>query len=116
MAKQKDFWFKFYPQKWLAGTAFMTFEERGFYLHLLMLQHQSGHIPEKTVRFLLGSSSVSVWDTVSEKFVQDEHGNYYNEFLEEQIAERAKNSDTNKAPAPLGGRPRKGKTDTTPHG
>lgn len=116
MAKQKDFWFKFYPQKWLAGTAFMTFEERGFYLHLLMLQHQSGHIPEKTVRFLLGSSSVSVWDTVSEKFVKDEHGNYYNEFLEEQIAERAKNSETNIANGTLGGRPRKDKTETKPNG
>jgi len=116
MAKTKDFWFKFYPQKWLAGTAFMTFEERGFYLHLLMLQHQSGHIPEKTVRFLLGSSSVSVWDTVSAKFVQDEHGNFYNEFLEEQIAERVKSSETNAANGNLGGRPPKAKTEQKPNG
>lgn len=94
----------------------MTFEERGFYLHLLMLQHQSGHIPEKTVRFLLGSSSVSVWDTVSAKFVQDEQGNFYNEFLEEQIAERVKSSETNAANGNLGGRPKKDKTEQKPNG
>jgi hypothetical protein len=112
MAKTDDFWFKFFPQKWMSGTAFMNYEERGLFITLLCFQHQSGRIPEKTIRFLVGSDSVHVWDSVKSKFEIDEDGYYYNPFLEEQIGERLKFNASRIENGKKGGRP-KGETKAT---
>jgi uncharacterized protein YdaU (DUF1376 family) len=106
MSKQDDFWFKFFPQKWMSGTAFMDYEERGLYITLLCHQHQTGRIPEKTIRFLLGSASVSVWESIKDKFDIDENGCYYNSFLEEQILERLKVNASKAENGKKGGRPK----------
>lgn len=66
----------------------MNYEERGFYMHLLCLQHQSGRIPAKAIKMLIGNERGDLWDAVKDKFRQDENGNFYNEFLEIQIQER----------------------------
>ena len=40
----KDPAFLFYPNDWLGGTMGMTFEEKGAYMELLMMQFNRGHM------------------------------------------------------------------------
>ena len=90
----------------MSGTAYMNYEERGLYITLLCHQHQTGRIPEKTIRFLLGSTSVSVWDAIKDKFAIDENGCYYNSFLEEQIIKRLNFNASRVVNGNKGGRPK----------
>lgn len=93
----------FYTQDFLTGCTDLTFEERGQYITLLCLQHQKGHLSEKTIRLTLGSVSVDVMS----KFLMDEEGCYYNERMEEEINKRLHFLDTRYINGKKGGRPPK---------
>jgi uncharacterized protein YdaU (DUF1376 family) len=110
MAKNNDFWFQFFPQKWLSGTAFMTFEQKGLYITLLCHQHQTGRMSEETIRLLLGLTDWKVWEAIRDKFEKDDDDRYYNAFLDEQISKRVNVNTVKAENGKKGGRP-KSKTE-----
>ena len=82
----KDPAFLFYPNDWLGGTLGMTFEEKGAYIEILMMQFNRGHMKESMIIQVIGSN----WDCIKSKFIQDELGLWYNVRLEsEQIKRKA---------------------------
>jgi uncharacterized protein YdaU (DUF1376 family) len=80
----KDPAFLFYPNDWLGGTLGMTFEEKGAYMDLLMMQFNRGHMTGHMVGHVVGQ----LWDKLKLKFVQDEQGLYYNKRMEEELNKR----------------------------
>jgi len=74
----KDPAFLFYPNDWLGGTLGMTFEEKGAYMELLMMQFNRGHMTSHMVGQVVGQ----LWVKIQDKFTQDEKGLWYNERLE----------------------------------
>jgi len=76
----KDPAFLFYPGDWLGGTLGMSFEEKGAYFELLMLQFNRGHMTSHMIGQVVGH----LWDKVKHKFVQDGDGLWYNERLEQE--------------------------------
>ena len=98
----KDPAFLFYSSDFLSGVTDLTMEERGQYITLICLQHQKGHLPEKTIRLSVGSVSVDVL----KKFKQDNVGNYFNERLETEILKRAEFVDSRRNNGQKGGRPK----------
>jgi len=74
----KDPAFLFYPNDWLGGTLGMTFEEKGAYIDLLMMQFNRGHMSGHMVGQVVGQ----LWVKIQDKFTQDEKGLWYNERLE----------------------------------
>lgn len=105
----KDPAFLMYSKDWITGTQFMSMEERGIYITLLMAQHQNGHLDTKRLGFILGFS----WDTVSvivkEKFTTDPQGLIFNERLEVEIEKRASFLTKQTENGSKGGRPKKPK-------
>jgi uncharacterized protein YdaU (DUF1376 family) len=93
----------FYTGDFLNGCTCLTLEERGQYITLLCLQHQTGHLSEKTIRLSLGSVSVDV----IKKFAQDSEGNYFNERMEQEIQKRTQFIETRRDNGSKGGRPKK---------
>ena len=98
----KDPAFLFYTNDFLSGVTDLTMEERGQYITLLCLQHQKGHLSEKTIRLNVASASVDVLS----KFIKDENGNFYNERLEIEVEKRATFIDSRRENGKLGGRPK----------
>lgn len=98
----KDPAFLFYPSDFLTGVTDLTMEERGQYITLLCLQHQKGHLTEKTIRLSLGSVS----NDVLAKFTKTENGEYFNERLEIEIEKRASFVDSRRNNGAKGGRPK----------
>lgn len=82
----KDPAFLFYPGDWLGGTMGMTFEEKGAYLELLMLQFNRGHM----TKHMIGQTVGQLWINIKDKFIEDEKGLWYNERLEIEKNNRAK--------------------------
>lgn len=80
----KDPAFLFYPNDWLGGTLGMTFEEKGAYIELLMLQFNRGHMTTHMIGQVVGQ----IWDKLKDKFIQDESGLWYNVRLEEEKMKR----------------------------
>ena len=80
----KDPAFLFYPNDWLGGTIGMTFEEKGAYMELLMMQFNRGHMTEHMIGQVVGQN----WLTLKSKFIQDENGLWYNERLDEEKNKR----------------------------
>ena len=80
----KDPAFLFYPNDWLGETMGMTFEQKGAYLELLMLQFNRGHMPLPLIHQVVGE----LWEAVKEHFEADEEGRYYNLRLEEEVQRR----------------------------
>lgn len=93
----------FYTGDFLNGCTDLTLEERGQYITLLCLQHQKGHLSEKTIRLTVGSVSVDVLS----KFERDDDGLYFNERMEEEIVKRQHFLDTRYFNGKRGGRPSK---------
>jgi hypothetical protein len=104
----------FYTSDFLSGCSGLTMEERGQYITLLCLQHQAGHLSEKTIRLSVGSVSVDVMA----KFLLDENGLYYNDRMESEINKRAQFIDSRRVNGQKGGRPIKpsGKPYAKPNG
>ena len=82
----KDPAFLFYPNDWIGGTMGMTFEEKGAYMELLMMQFNRGHMTTHMVGQVVGQ----LWDKIKDKFTQDEQGMWYNRRLEEEKNKRQK--------------------------
>lgn len=82
----KDPAFLFYPGDWLGGTMGMTFEEKGAYMELLMLQFNRGHMTED----MIGQTVGHLWDNLKDKFAKDDEGLYYNIRLQEEKEKRQK--------------------------
>jgi uncharacterized protein YdaU (DUF1376 family)/uncharacterized protein YegP (UPF0339 family) len=82
----KDPAFLFYPNDWIGGTMGMTFEEKGAYMELLMMQFNRGHMTTHMVGQVVGQ----IWDKIKDKFTQDEQGMWYNRRLEEEKNKRQK--------------------------
>jgi uncharacterized protein YdaU (DUF1376 family) len=80
----KDPAFLFYPNDYLGGTMGMTFEEKGAYIELLMLQFNRGHMTSH----MIGQTVGQIWDKIQDKFIKDENGKYYNVRLEEEQNKR----------------------------
>ena len=74
----KDPAFLFYPNDYLGGTMGMTFEEKGAYLELLMLQFNRGHM----TTHMIGHTVGQLWVKIQDKFIQDPEGLWYNERLD----------------------------------
>jgi len=74
----KDPAFLFYPNDYIGGTMGMTFEEKGAYIELLMMQFNRGHMSGHMCGQVVGQ----LWDKIQDKFQQDENGLWFNERLE----------------------------------
>ena len=70
----KDPAFLFYPGDYVSGTMGMTFEEKGAYMDLLMLQFNRGHMNTHMIQHTVGH----LWEQVKCKFIQDNEGLWYN--------------------------------------
>lgn len=88
----KDPAFLFYPNDYLGGTMGMSFEEKGAYMELLMLQFNRGHMTTDMIGQVVGQ----IWDKIKEKFVTDENGLWYNQRLETEINKRKSFVDSRK--------------------
>jgi len=83
----KDPAFLFYPNDWLGGTMGMTFEQKGAYMELLMMQFNQGQFTEAQAKQVLSICFDVAWATVKQKFLTD--GTYYwNRRLREEIEKR----------------------------
>mgnify|MGYP003564181339 FL=1 len=80
----KDPAFLFYPNDWIGGTMGMSFEEKGVYMELLMMQFNLGHMDGR----MIGQQVGQAWDKVRHKFKQDANGLWYNTRLEEEKEKR----------------------------
>lgn len=80
----KDPAFLFYPNDWLGGTMGMTFEQKGAYMELLMLQFNRGHMTEH----MIGQTVGCLWDDLKDKFIKDDNGCWYNLRLQEEKIKR----------------------------
>lgn len=80
----KDPAFLFYPNDWIGGTMGMTFEEKGAYMELLMMQFNRGHMEGHMVGQVVGQ----IWDKIKFKFTQDENGLWFNPRLEDEVNKR----------------------------
>jgi uncharacterized protein YdaU (DUF1376 family) len=67
-----------YPGDYISGTMGMSFEEKGAYVELLMLQFSRGHMTSH----MIGQTVGQIWDKISCKFIQDADGLWYNERLD----------------------------------
>lgn len=70
----KDPAFLFYPNDWIGGTMGMTYEEKGAYVELLMLQFNRGHM----TKHMIAQSVGQLWVKIQDKFRMDKDGLYYN--------------------------------------
>lgn len=84
----KDPAFLFYPGDWLGGTIGMTFEEKGAYIDVLILQFNRGHMTEDMIAHMLGQSFGRIWVKIKDKFQVDENGMYFNARLNEEKEKR----------------------------
>jgi uncharacterized protein YdaU (DUF1376 family) len=91
----KDPAFLFYPNDWLGGTIGMTFEEKGAYMELLMMQFNRGHMTKDMIDQVLfqgghmsGHMGGQLWGKIQDKFKTDSAGLYYNERLETEVNKR----------------------------
>lgn len=73
-----------YTSDFLVEVMDMTMDARGKYITLLCLQHQKGHLSEKTIKACVKTLPPEV----REKFEQDENGYYFNRKLDEEIERR----------------------------
>lgn len=62
----------------------MTFEEKGAYIELLMLQFNRGHMTSH----MIGQTVGQIWDKIKDKFKVDADGLYYNERLDVEVCKR----------------------------
>ena len=80
----KDPAFLFYTGDFTTGTQFLSDEQVGKYIRLLMAQHQHGRLSEKQVIIIC-----KIYDNeIMSKFKKDDDGFFYNERLESEVSKR----------------------------
>ena len=82
----KDPAFLFYPNDWVGGTMGMTFEQKGAYFEILMLQFTRGHMTEDMIVHVIGHM---LWGGIKIKFKQDDKGLWFNERLQLEKIKRS---------------------------
>lgn len=80
----------FYPNDYLGETIGMSFEEKGAYMELLILQFNVGHMTEHMIHICIGK----IWTHVKHRFDTDQGGKYYNVRFEEEQEKRKKYSES----------------------
>lgn len=85
----KDPAFLFYPNDYIGGTMGMSFEEKGAYVELLIMQFNRGHMTEHMIVQTVGQ----IWAHLKDKFSVDEDGLYYNKRLDEEKEKRRQHSE-----------------------
>lgn len=80
----KDPAFLFYPGDYISGTMGMTYEEKGAYVDLLMMQFNRGHMTKHMIAQTVGP----IWDNIKDKFEVDQDGKFWNRRLEEEQIKR----------------------------
>jgi uncharacterized protein YdaU (DUF1376 family) len=88
----KDPAFLFYPNDYIGGTMGMTFEEKGAYMELLMMQFNRGHMTSHMIGQVIGQ----IWVNIQHKFKQDKDGLWFNERLDEEIKKRKSFTESRK--------------------
>jgi len=86
----KDPAFLFYPNDYIGGTMGMTFEEKGAYMELLMMQFNRGHM----TTHMIGQTVGQLWVNIQVKFIQDKDGLWYNKRLEDEQTKRQKYTES----------------------
>lgn len=105
---------KFYSESFMTGVSGLTNEECGMYIKLLCLQHQSGHLDERTICLTCGIKSVSEIPYVMKKFEQDDDGLYFNSRMEIEIRKAEKYVESRIENGKNGGRPKKKDAENNP--
>jgi uncharacterized protein YdaU (DUF1376 family) len=80
----KDPAFLFYTNDFDSGTKFLSNEQLGIYVRLLIAQHQHGRLTEK--QFIQVAGGID--PDIREKFFRDTDGKFYNKRLEAEIDRR----------------------------
>lgn len=62
----------------------MSFEEKGAYMELLMMQFNRGHMTTHMVGQVVGQ----IWDKIKDKFETDDQGKFFNKRFEDEIKKR----------------------------
>lgn len=89
----KDPAFLFYPGDWMGGTQWLTFEQKGCYMELLILQFNTGKFTEMQVKQVLSICFSNAWPVLKQKFVFED-GFYWNERLKVEIEKRKSYSES----------------------
>lgn len=89
----KDPAFLFYPGDWLSGTMYLTHEQKGAYMDLLILQFNVGKFTEAQAKQVLSICFDVAWPMLKLKFVLDD-GLYFNERLQSEIEKRKSFSES----------------------
>lgn len=90
-----------YTDSFLSGCSTLDFEERGKYITLLCMQHQIGHLSEKSIKLSVGYIS----DDLKAKFKTDENGLLYNERMDIEINKRNSFVESRSNNGKCGGKP-----------
>ena len=93
----------FYTSDFICGTEFLSYEQKGQYIHLLCYQHQSGHLTTEYMEKILGSNGNPVWS----KFRQDDKTLWFNERMDDEKLKRNNYVESRRNIGKLGGRPSK---------
>ena len=83
----KDPAFLFYPGDWLSGTMYLTHEQKGAYMDLLILQFNCGKFTEAQAKQVLSICFDVAWSMLKQKFKQ-EGDFFFNERLSLEIEKR----------------------------
>lgn len=83
----KDPAFLFYPGDWLSGTMYLTHEQKGAYMDLLILQFNVGKFTEAQAKQVLSICFDVAWPMLKQKFSTDGIL-YYNVRLQTEIDKR----------------------------
>jgi uncharacterized protein YdaU (DUF1376 family) len=73
-----------YPSDYISGTMGMSFEQKGAYMDLLMLQFNRGHMTEH----MIGQAVGQIFGQIQDKFQKDENGLWYNERVDLEKGKR----------------------------
>jgi len=94
----KDPAFLFYPGDWLGGTMGMTFEQKGCYIELLMMQFNMGKFTEAHAKLVLSICFLETWPILKDKFETDGEF-FWNKRLKFEIEKRQKFSESRRSNA-----------------
>lgn len=85
-----------YPGDWTQGTQLFTFEEKGAYMTLLMIQFETGSLSIDDIKYVLGNRFDTIWSRICTKFKQDNDGRFYQWRIREEKVKRVKFTESRK--------------------
>jgi len=94
----KDPAFLFYPNDYIGGTMGMSFEEKGCYMELLMMQFNQGKFTEAQAKQVLSICFNVAWPKIKNKF-KSNGDLFWNVRLQEEIEKRRKFTESRRSNA-----------------